>query len=108
MHLPANFKPLSIEACEVSMSLTGTPARCAATRAMPNPYIHQYTVARHQLKSNTICPAPMTPSFLTAAAPAGLEELNCLQLLQAARRVGRMTFMITIDKLTTFNMNTTT
>lgn len=36
-NLSANFKPLSIEACELSISLTGTEAFCAATSAIPRP-----------------------------------------------------------------------
>lgn len=35
---PANLRPLSIEAWFVSTKVTGTPALCAATRAIPRPY----------------------------------------------------------------------
>jgi hypothetical protein len=35
--LSANLRPLSMEACEVSMIMTGTEALCAATRAIPRP-----------------------------------------------------------------------
>ena len=34
---PANFMPLSNEACELSTRVTGTLAFCAATSAMPRP-----------------------------------------------------------------------
>lgn len=34
---PANFMPLSSEACELSTRVTGTLAFCAATSAMPKP-----------------------------------------------------------------------
>lgn len=37
--LSANFRPLSMEACELSISWTGTEARWAATRAMPRPWM---------------------------------------------------------------------
>ena len=38
--LPANFNPLSREACELSTRVTGTCAFCAATSAIPSPW-HQ-------------------------------------------------------------------
>lgn len=41
MDLPANFKPLSMDACEVSTKVTGTPAFCAATKAIPRPFESQ-------------------------------------------------------------------
>jgi hypothetical protein len=36
--VPANLRPLSIEAWLVSTRVTETPDFCAATRAIPNPY----------------------------------------------------------------------
>jgi hypothetical protein len=35
--LSANFRPLSIDAWELSINRTGTEAFCAATRAIPRP-----------------------------------------------------------------------
>ena len=37
--LPANFSPLSIASWELSTIVTGTPALCAATNAIPKPLI---------------------------------------------------------------------
>lgn len=42
--LSANFSPLSMDACELSINLTGTEAFCAATKAIPRPCIYQLTI----------------------------------------------------------------
>lgn len=36
--VPANFRPLSMEAWELSTTVTGTPALRAATNAIPRPW----------------------------------------------------------------------
>jgi hypothetical protein len=75
--LSANFRPLSIDACELSISLTGTEALCAATRAIPRPCTSQLAIPIDISRVQTIWPAPMTPSFFTsAAAPTEGEELK--------------------------------
>ena len=39
----ANFRPLSIEAWELSIRVTGSLAFCATTRAIPRPWTCQFT-----------------------------------------------------------------
>jgi hypothetical protein len=39
----ANFRPLSIEAWELSIRVTGSLALCATTRAIPRPWTCQFT-----------------------------------------------------------------
>ena len=78
--LSANLRPLSMDAWELSISRTGTEAFCAATSAIPRPCSGQSLFSEAH-ERQTICPAPITPSFLTsAAAPTEgveLKERHC-------------------------------
>jgi hypothetical protein len=40
--IPANLRPLSKDACELSTTVTGTCAFCAATKAIPRPCRHKH------------------------------------------------------------------
>ena len=78
----------------MSMSVTGTWAFCAATRAMPRPWAaaairsaSSTSVSHMRLRVGalTIWPAPMTPRLLTSAASCRGVELK-LRTWRAAPR----------------------
>ena len=78
--IPANARPLSSDFWLLSRTLTGTPAARAATNAIPRPYEKPFDqplfTQEVQVVFHTICPAPITPSFLTSAAASRWPELN--------------------------------
>lgn len=89
--LSANFKPLSIEACELSTNRTGTEAFCAATRAIPSPYgsqlnlcIHRQTTYHLPSSNNTQLLDLCSSSYRGCGAEAAALPLGC-----TAKRLSR-------------------
>ncbi len=94
--LSANSMALSSEAWELSTRVTGTPAFCAATIAIPRPWSHQYLKPnRDQQRCRTICPAPITPSFFTSKAIVRGDEENWRV---KADNLAAEAFLLAVDK----------